>query len=329
VSSLYSKIEQLWWSKREPPLLLRLIEPVYSIISNRHLEQRAANPVTPPLPVISVGNITAGGSGKTPFVLWLAKELQAKGFRPVIICRGDGGKKSTPRIVESHMAALDVGDEARMLADLATTPVIVGSDRIAAAFMANGLGDIIILDDGFQYRHLARVCDMVLIPTEGVGNGHRIPAGPLREPIEALGRADLVVRTGSRHSARQCIKPGQAKQWDWFSETADLIDAMNSGSALPTDIFAATAIARPERFINSLTAYGLIVSGHAFFPDHHRFTLQEVDKLLAEENVTVTDKDAVKLKPFWPKDRPLWVLTLRGSGEPGLLEAIVEKLSRS
>jgi len=330
MAHLYHKIEQLWWSKREPPLLLRLIEPIYSAISNRHLQQRAANPVSSPRPVISVGNITAGGSGKTPFVLWLAKALQKHGFKPVIICRGDGGKNNcSPRIVEHHMSALEVGDEARMLANLATSPVVVGADRIAATVLAKELGDIIILDDGFQYRHLTRVCDIVLIPAEGIGNGHRIPAGPLREPVTALARADLIVRTGSRKNVQQCARLSQTKEWHWFSETGGLTDVMGNGTVLPTHVFATTAIARPERFINSLTESGLIVSGYSFFPDHHQFTAQEVDRLLVEDSVVVTDKDAVKLKPFWPEERPLWVLTLRGSGEAGLIEAIVEKLSRS
>ncbi len=327
MSQLHRKIEKLWWSNDEPPLLLRLIEPVYSAISNRHLKQRSEKPVPPPLPLISVGNITAGGSSKTPFVLWLAKALQEKGFKPVIICRGDGGNNSIPRIVKTRMTALDVGDEARMLADLANNPVIVGSDRIAASHLAKDLGDIIILDDGFQYRHLIRVCDIVLIPAEGVGNGHRIPAGPLREPVTSLKRADLIIRTGSRESLQTCKKISQTKEWYWYSESGDLIDAMNTGSDLPDHVHAATAIARPERFMSSLTGSGLSLSGQSIFPDHHQFTSREVDKLLSEAHVAVTDKDAVKLKPLWPKGKPLWLLKLKGKGETGLLEAIMNKLS--
>ncbi|GAV20798.1 tetraacyldisaccharide 4'-kinase [Mariprofundus micogutta] len=328
MSKLHSKIENIWWSKHQPPLPLRLIEPVYSAISNRHLRQRAAQTVQPPLPLISVGNITAGGSGKTPFVLWLAAALQKKGFKPVIICRGDGGNNSKPRIVESNMSALDVGDEARMLAELASNTVIVGSDRVAASQIAKDFGNIIILDDGFQYRHLARVCDIVLIPAEGIGNGHRIPAGPLREAVTALSRSDLIVRTGSRAALQQCEKISPAQEWHWFCETGDLIDAMDSGAEPPDTVYAATSIARPERFLNSLSASGLRVSGHVIFPDHHQFTRQEIDQLQTKEHVAITEKDAVKLKPFWPKDKPLWLLKLKGFGESGLLDAIIGKLPR-
>jgi len=327
VPKLHSKIEKIWWSHDKPPLWLRLIEPVYSAISNRHLKQRSERPVAPPLPLISVGNITAGGSGKTPFVLWLAKGLQEKGFNPVILCRGDGGNNSIPRIITNDMPASEVGDEARMLADLANNPVIVGSDRISASHLAKDLGDIIILDDGFQYRHLSRVCDIVLVPAEGVGNGHRIPAGPLREPVASLARAELIVRTGSKEALQQCKQMSQTKEWFWQTETGDLVDAMSTDTDLPDRIYAATAIARPERFISSLKDSGLSLSGKSIFPDHHQFTSQDVDKLLAEEHVAVTEKDAVKLKPVWPENKPLWLLKLKGSGETGLLETIINNLS--
>jgi len=326
---LYSRIEKLWWSQHTPPLLLRIIEPVYSFISDKHLQQRAKKQIQPPLPVISVGNITAGGSGKTPFVLWLAKALQQQGYKPVILCRGDGGSNSIPQFVDPDQPASLVGDEARMLADLSGLPVITASDRIAGCMLAAERGNIIIFDDGFQYRHLQRVCDIVLVPAEGTGNGHRIPAGPLREPVKALDRADLIVRTGLMDAVKQSNLLSNKHEWGWFSQPDGLIDAMGSSSDLPEHVYAATAIARPGRFFESLESFGLNITGKRSFPDHHQFTRQEVDQLLAQQNVVVTAKDAVKLIDLWPKERPLWLLKLKGDGEPGLLETILKHLPKA
>lgn len=325
--SLHSRIETIWWGKGEPPLLLRVFEPIYRAISRREQQQRAANPTTPPLPLISVGNITAGGSGKTPFVIWLAHALKEAGYSPVILCRGDGGNSSAPTFVDRNSDPALVGDEARLLADASGCPVIASKDRITGAAMATGSGDIIILDDGFQYRHLGRNCDIVLIPGEGVGNGHLIPAGPLREPLESLVRADLIVRTGSQVELDGCRPLATQHEWRWQSESDGLVDIMDSGVEPPCTLHAVTAIARPERFFNSLVANGFELTARESFPDHHRFTKQEVEALLQHEHVAVTAKDAVKLVPLWPKERPLWLLKLKGSGEPGLLERIIQRLN--
>jgi len=115
-------------------------------------------------------------------------------------------------------------------------------------------------------------------------------------------------------------------EWRWQSEATELIDLMNSGSELPSSVYAVTAIARPQRFFDSLTTNGFELSGTKSFPDHHRFSQQEVNAMLHYPNVAVTGKDAVKLAPIWPKGRPLWLLKLQGSGQPGLIEAIVKKL---
>ncbi len=192
--------------------------------------------------------------------------------------------------------------------------------------MAEGMGDIIILDDGFQYRHLKRSCDIVLVPGEGVGNGHLIPAGPLRESLTSLERANIVVRTGDAAEQALCLPLGSEREWRWQSEAAELVDLMNSATEPPSSLYAVTAIARPQRFFDSLTISGFELSGTKSFPDHHRFSQQEVDALQHYPDVAVTGKDAVKLVPIWPKERPLWLLRLQGSGEPGLIEAIVESL---
>jgi len=274
--------------------------------------------------MISVGNITAGGSGKTPFVLWLADVLKRMGYSPVILCRGDGGKTTSPVIVSPDTDVKQVGDEAKMLAEMSGCPTIVAADRIAACSLIDeSLGDMLILDDGFQYRHMERCCDIVLVPAEGTGNGHLIPAGPLREPVTALDRADIIVRTGSKTEIDRCQPMSENPEWSWVREPAGLVDAIGSDTAHPDSVYAITSIARPQRFFDDLKTSGLEMAGRKSYPDHHLFTDQDVHALVKlHANVAVTAKDAVKLVPLWPENQPLWLLHLQGTGQPGLPDAI-------
>ena len=328
MSKLHAWMERTWWSNAEPPLLLRMLEPAYAVISCRHLAGRATTVIEPPIPMISVGNITAGGSGKTPFVVWLATELMGRGYKPVILCRGDGGKAGKPTIVDSQADARSIGDEACMLARSVTCPVIAAQDRITGSRLAAGLGDLLILDDGFQYRHLGRCCDIVLVPAEGVGNGHQIPAGPLREPIGSLRRANMVIRTSSR--PQQGVVPiWPLQEWRWLAKAGALVDVRHTGEPVPVRICAATAIARPQRFFDDLEAMGIALAATKTWPDHYHFTKQNTQALLSLGlSIAVTAKDAVKLTSLWPADRPLWVLLQHGEAEVGLLDAIITTLHK-
>lgn len=322
--TLHNRVEKMWWRATPPPLLLRCIEPIYAAISRMHLQRRANHITQSPLPLISVGNITAGGSGKTPFVLWLADALKTRSFAPVILCRGDGGSSISPVVVKADADAASVGDEAKMLADTSGCPVIAAADRIAACKLAKNLGDVIILDDGFQYRHLGRCCDIVLVPADGVGNGHQIPAGPLREPLSELNRADLIVRTGSQSDMDRCQPLSDKTQWLWVRQPAGLIDVAGRVAEAPHEIFAATSIARPQRFFDDLKSSGLVLAGCKSYPDHHCFTDGDVHNLLnLHANIAVTAKDAVKLMPQWPRDRPLWLLPLQGKADAALIDVII------
>jgi len=325
--ALHSLVEQIWWRKSTPPLLLRCMEPLYAAVSRMHLQRRAKRLIEPPLPMISVGNITAGGSGKTPFVLWLADALKQHGYAPVILCRGDGGSSTAASVVDPGGDVDIAGDEANMLANMSACPVIAAADRMQGSELATGLGDLIILDDGFQYRQLGRCCDIVLVPAEGVGNGHQIPAGPLREPLAALERADIIVRTGNQSDMARCQRLGSTAEWQWIREPAALIDVMGRCPQIPQTVVAATSIARPERFFDDLKSAGVALADCKSYPDHYRFTADDVQALLQlHANIAVTAKDAVKLTALWPKDRPLWLLPLSGKARPGLIKTIVRYL---
>jgi tetraacyldisaccharide 4'-kinase len=228
-----------------------------------------------------------------------------------------------PRLVQANDDAAFIGDEAKLLTEATSLPVIAGRDRLSASRMAAGYGNIMILDDGFQYRQLVRECDIVLIPAEGIGNGCLIPAGPLREPISALARADIIVRTGHGHP--EPVAAG--KQWRWQAIAHPLEQIAGPECGMPEEVFAVCGIARPERFLQSLRQTGLTISGQLFFPDHYVFGSKDVKAMIGTGlPVAVTQKDAVKLSGLWPEDAPLWMMRLEGESEQGLVEAIIGNL---
>ncbi|MCF7821042.1 MAG: tetraacyldisaccharide 4'-kinase [Mariprofundaceae bacterium] len=321
---LHQKIEQMWWSDDQPPLLLRAASHVYDMINRHNLNNRKKNLMAPSLPMISIGNITAGGSGKTPFVIWLAALLKNEGYQPVILCRGDGGNSAKPELLTDNSAPQTVGDEAVLMHQKSGCPVISGQDRVRASQMAKEHGDIAILDDGFQYLQLERVCDIVLIPAEGVGNGHLIPAGPLREPLQALDRADLIVRTGEADSI-EALTSG--REWRWWTSGNRLTQLSGKKTTAPKQAIALTAIARPQRFTQSLETQGVEIKERYIFPDHHPFSHPDIEAALkAGLPAIVTAKDAVKLKKIWPAGRELWMLEQKAEAEPELFGAILNQL---
>ena len=324
---LYQRIENMWWNtRRKPNVLLSALSGVYALLARFDQLQRLKRAVQPPIPMISVGNITVGGSGKAPFVVWLAAELKQRGFNPVLLSRGDGANNQTPHRVSEYSKAHEVGDEAVLLFRISGCPVIAGRDRVVGAQVAAEHGDILILDDGFQYRQLGRVCDIVLVPSEGVGNGALLPAGPLREPVSALDLADVVVRTGSSG----CKPLSVQKEWSW-SAKAGLVRDWNSREPVLLEAFRpvhlVTGIARPGRVLADLKALGYEVDEFSRFADHHAYSKQDVQTLLAtHRSIVTTAKDAVKLWPLWPADVPLWVMEQQTEAQSGLIEAIVKSI---
>jgi len=320
--SMASRIEAIWWRKDTPPLLLRWASAIYDLINRRNLAKREASAMNSPLPMISVGNITVGGSGKTPFVIWLCGELIQRGYRPVVLCRGDGGKLKQPKHVLPNDAASEVGDEALLLALRCNAPVIAGRDRVEGARLAATLGNVIVLDDGFQYLQIRRSCDIALIPTEGIGNGFLLPAGPLRETLDALGRADLVVRTGDDIGLPVSVQ----REWTWQAEAQAIRPLCGGEIPAASPCLALAGIARAERFFSAASKCANIKESMRF-ADHHRYSTADISRILTSGlPVLTTEKDAVKLLPLWPKDKPLSVLPISGKGEEGLPEAIIKTM---
>ncbi|MDX8412574.1 MAG: tetraacyldisaccharide 4'-kinase [Mariprofundales bacterium] len=310
---LAQKIERFWWRKQPPKAWLQPLAALYQWFNQRNLQQRDQRAVPPPLPVVFVGNITVGGSGKSPFVMVLAQALKQRGAKPVIVCRGDGGRMQQPQQVSADADPAEVGDEACMMARASDIPVIAGRDRVAGAALAASLGDLMLLDDGLQYRQLARMvgrsCEVVLLPAAGLGNGGLLPIGPLREPVSALQRADIVIISGEEQHEWSLPLDG-VPCFHWSHPVAGIADAMalSRGVIPPTRLHLVTAIARPDRVVRSLRALGFDVGGQSQFSDHYRYRKQDVDRLCAQPDAVVTTmKDAVKLYRMWPKGRSLWV----------------------
>jgi len=257
----------------------------------------------PGIPVIVVGNVTVGGSGKTPLVLWIAEFLKAKGWSPAIVSRGYKGSSETPRAATLASEPAEVGDEPVVLARRSGCPVWVGADRlavIAALRAANPGANVVILDDGLQHYRLRRDLEIAVLDGRGTGNGFLLPAGPLREPAWRLRTVDAVVANGlSRKGDFSMVLVG-----DTLHRMTDARDRRPLKAFAGQTVHAVAGIGDPKRFFLQLGAAGIKVAPHPF-PDHHAFKPRDLafgDGL----PVLMTEKDAVKLRhaaqPDW------WVL---------------------
>lgn len=302
------------------------------------------------VPVISVGNLTAGGTGKTPVVSWLARRLSALGRRPAVVSRGYGGRAGRGPLVVSRgegplCAAETCGDEPYLLSRLLPgIPILVGADRHRTASSAAEEGaDVVLLDDGFQHRRLHRDLDIVLIDGDSpFGNGRLIPAGPLREPPGQLARAGLVLitRVGpgeSRPELQRRIRAHHPSVRILLAghRPVGWIDASGRRVPAPERALAFCGVGSPEVFRRDLMDQGLdLVAFHAF-GDHHRYRDEEWRRLReaarrSGASLVTTEKDIVRLGPQAAAAEDVPLVALRIEAQPfapdALLEAVAEKL---
>lgn len=273
-----------------------------------------------PVPVIIVGNISVGGSGKTPLVLWLAQQLKNRGWRPGIISRGYGGKAADyPLTVNADTPASEAGDEPKLLALRSQCPVVVAPDRLAAGrqLLAEFACNVIISDDGLQHYRLARDIELVVVDSRrGFGNGFCLPAGPLREPVCRLDKVDFVVWHGNSQQPWTLQLQLQASVNLTDQRRLPLTNWQNQ------TVHAVAGIGDPQRFFDQLRAAGLQVIEHAF-NDHHAFSaadLQFNDTL----PVLMTEKDAVKCQAFATGN--CWSVPADAVLTDGLADAINSRL---
>lgn len=256
-------------------------------------------------PVISIGNISVGGSGKTPFVIAMGQLLAERGIAFDILSRGYGRSSTEIAIVDPNGSAAQFGDEPLLIARKLQAPVIVGADRYQAGLLAEQkfTSKIHLLDDGFQHRRLHRDFDIVLLPAEDQ-SGFLLPTGRLREPITALSRADAVVLFDSQE------QPVGAKSI-WRAHRVIELPAA-AGKAI-----AFSGIARPRQFLEGLKSSKMEISGTLTFRDHHRYDQRDIDRLLALKKQTsadrfiTTEKDLINLGTLASQLSPLRTAGLR------------------
>ena len=270
-----------------------------------------------PVPVIVVGNIAVGGTGKTPLVVWLVRRLGEAGLRPGIVSRGYGGRPARePRLVTAASDPAQVGDEPVLLAARTGAPVAVAVDRSAAArcLLARHGCDILISDDGLQHYRLPRDLEIAVVDgARRLGNGLCLPAGPLREPASRLGEVDQVVVNGTPGTGELAMGVvGDTAVSLQDPQTVRTLDRFAGQS-----VHAVAGIGNPSRFFELLQDSGLRVVPHPL-PDHHRFTAGDVD---LPGTVLMTEKDAVKCRGM--ADGRHWYVPVDARPEPALEQALM------
>jgi tetraacyldisaccharide 4'-kinase len=291
-----SWLDKFWYGGVSPPWWLRLLSAVYGAISSIRrsaYSRRLAGSTRLACPVVVVGNLTVGGTGKTPLVCWLAGQLIELGFNPGVVSRGYGGSSRVPRLVQASDNSDQVGDEAILLARRSRVRVAIGRNRPAAAQLLIDAGcNVIVSDDGLQHYALQRDCEIIVIDGDRrFGNGHLLPAGPLRETPARLERADAIVFNGGD------AESGGALRMRLLATSAI---AMKYGTAKPLREFAGhpvhaiAAIGNPQRFFAMLRAVGISVVEHPL-PDHAKLRIEDIS-FPDDLAVLMTEKDAVKCR---------------------------------
>ena len=335
VSSLHAAFGLIWRRRGPLALLLLPVALLFGVLVRlRYWLYRMGwlKATRLPVPVLVIGNIFIGGTGKTPLTIWLAQQLRAAGFRPGIVSRGYGAKLDGPRLVDADAAPEEVGDEPLLIALHARCPMAVGRDRAAAGRMllaAHSEVNVVLLDDGLQHYALARDLEIMLFDGRGVGNGWMLPAGPLREP--ASRRRDLTVVNGPPGAPG--IPPGAVRmelrgQWAvQLSQPGRRIALAELAARRPLPRLAAAAgIGNPERFFAMLEAAGLRFARMPL-PDHYAFRDNPFAGVSADV-ILITEKDAVKCRhsDILRNDARLWFVPVEAVIDTALADYIVEKL---
>ena len=323
-----SWLERQWYRITPLHLLLIPLSLLFGLLSSiRRFLYRLGllSSAKLPVPVIVVGNITVGGTGKTPLTLWLTRQLIDAGWHPGIVSRGYGSKNTFPRAVSSSDEADSVGDEPLLLAQRKLCPVWIGRDRVAvgqALLQAHPECDVLLSDDGMQHYRLQR--DFEIAVVDGVrrfGNGLLLPAGPLREMPSRLKKVDAIV-----------VNDGAVGNGEYRMQLAgpEFYNLLNPETTRrPTDfrgqqLHAIAGIGHPQRFFAYLASMGLEVQTHSF-PDHYRYSAADLAYGDADA-ILMTEKDAVKCAPF--ATEKCWVLRVEAQVDPALTQHILERIAR-
>jgi tetraacyldisaccharide 4'-kinase len=289
------------------------LSALYCLISRLKQLSDQRKQVVQPVPVIVVGNITVGGTGKTPVVIWLVEQLQALGLKVGVISRGYGGKASVATVT-ANSDPQSVGDEPVLIAQRTHVPLVVGRQRNLAIqhLLANTACDVIISDDGLQHYAMARALEIVVVDGQRqFGNGYCLPAGALREPLSRLQSVDFVLTNGQN-----------------LQMQGDTLINLKTGDIRPLSEFmgqsvhVVTGIGNPQRFITRLQDAGLMVIAH-IYPDHYAFNGTEL-QLKPDLPILMTEKDAVKCRAFAAEQ--VWYLPITAHIETELAQRLLTRI---
>lgn len=322
-------IEKIWFENHPVKYLLwpllwplsRLFGAISQARRKAYSQQR--KPVyQAPVPVIVVGNITAGGNGKTPVVVWLVERLQKLGYKPGVVSRGYGGKAPQyPLLVTAQTPAAHCGDEPRLIYQRTGAAVAVAPERAKAvqALLPSGV-DVIVTDDGLQHYALSRDIEIAVVDgARRFGNEQLIPLGPLREPVERLSEVDFIITNGGHPQSGEIgmsLKPGLA---------VNLVSGEKRPVTQLADVVAFAGIGHPLRFFNTLNSMGVTPLVTQSFADHQDFRQSEIEALARKgANVLMTEKDAVKCAVFAQDN--WWYLPVSAQFEPEEEQQILNRI---
>lgn len=293
-------LEKIWYSRRAPfySYFLFPFSLIYQIIIKLRrwcYRIKLFKSTRFHIPIIVVGNLTVGGTGKTPIVIAIIELLKQQGLKPGVVSRGYKGKNTVqPMLVTQHSDAVQVGDEPVLIAQRTQVPLVVAKKRVAAVsyLLEHTDCDVIIADDGLQHYALARDVEIAVIDSRrGYGNGFCLPLGPLREPLSRLKFVDLHISVGPNPIAEYSAQLVGQK-----AVRINQPQVVRELTQLSQPLHAVAGIGDPKRFFNDLRQLGLSIIEHAF-PDHHAFTAADI-QFVDQNDVVMTEKDAVKCKPF-------------------------------
>jgi tetraacyldisaccharide 4'-kinase len=319
-----SRIERIWYGDSAIPWWLAALVPLYRLLRWLHLTPYRLGwrkSLRLNVPVIVVGNLTAGGNGKTPVVIALVESLRSRGFKPGVVSRGHGGSERGPLLVDDVSPPARVGDEPCLIRKRTGAAVAIGRDRARAARLLLERGvDVVIADDGLQNPSLRRDIELCVIDGQRrFGNGRLLPAGPLREPLTRLADIPFQICNGG---AAQANEIPMRLSGDMAVSLTGAASTRTLESFAGQRVHAVAAIGNPARFFDSLRAHGIEVVAHAF-PDHHAFVAADLvfDRDLP---LLMTEKDAVKCQVFALPNA--WCVPVRAELPASFFDAIAARL---
>jgi tetraacyldisaccharide 4'-kinase len=322
-------LNQVWYGKTRPPAWLKALVPVYRLLFrlDRKLKTMRKPANLGGRTILVVGNLTVGGSGKTPLVIRLCRILQSAGLKPGVISRGYGRKSHDQVRLQAHSTAEQVGDEPLVIFQRSGAPLVVSADRCAAAQALFDEGvDVVIADDGLQHHRLPRSLEICVIDGEReFGNGELLPAGPLREPLERLNEVDYIVINGSESSNKDESRSVKMQLIPGLLYALRGEETWRVSQFSGCRVNAVAGIGNPQRFFKSLQNAGLHVSPHTF-PDHHVYQEKDFAGMEPGLPTIMTEKDAVKCKQMNLENA--WYLAIEASLPAAWESSLVARVRR-